>query len=1070
LAALAACAAALALVTAPVAAASTESPAWSIQSIAAPANFLPGEASGEDSYQLHLTNSGGAPTYESPITITDTLPKGIGAKSLKLISPRGGNPEINEGCAKPVTVDEVTTVSCKVTEALQPESEPARLDPGNELSLEVKVTVPASASGALFNRVRVSGGGAVTVSSEAENQASAKDAKAGFEEFRAELTGPDGKPATRADSYPYQYTTTFAVNTISGSGGSSAPLVAAGGDLREIDVDLPPGLVGNPTATSRCSAQQFNTLGSGVNECPAGSVVGLVTVQQLEGGSGNTSIPLYNLQPPQGMPAQLGFQVLGAPLYINTKLRSGGDYGITGYLENVTEANRVTAARITIWGVPGEESHDPLRGVCAQTGGLCPVEGEAALPFLRLPSSCQSPLLSSFSFETWARPPASAAAESEEAAPTDCAAPDFSPEIEAQPTTDVADSPTGLRLHLHLPQEASEAPEGVGEADLRDLTTRLPSELLINPASANGLVGCGPAQIGLLTPVGQVPARFSSDPAGCPDASKVGTVRIETPLLDHPLAGGVYVAAPNDNPFNSLFAIYLAVNDPETGVVLKLAGKVEADPNSGRLTVAVGDAPQLPVEDLAIEFFQGPRAVLRTPPTCTSHTSSLELTPWTSPAGDSVSLSDSFSPSTSPGGGACPTSTGALPDDPAFSAGPIAPQAGAYSPFVLTVSRLDGSQPLSVIDATLPPGLSARLAGIPECSPVQIAIAESRIGPGQGALEQRSPACPAASQVGSVTVVAGAGSQPIYLSAKAYLAGPYKGAPISLLILAPAIAGPFDLGTVVVRIALYVDPTTAQLRAVSDPLPSILSGIQLDLRSLRIDLDRLEFTTNPTSCAPMSVSGTIGSSQGSVAAVSDRFQVGECRRLGFKPRVSLRLIGAIHRSAHPKLRVSLSTQEGDANIQRLAVTLPGTELLDNSHIRGVCSGAQFAAHACPAGSIYGHARAWTPLLDRPLEGPIYLRSSNGKLPDLVVSLGGQIHLDLVAQVNSVHGRIRDTFGALPDAPLSKVVLTMKGGRKGLLVNTGGLCARLHRAGASFAGQNGKRDESNPVVKTNCGKR
>jgi hypothetical protein len=260
------------------------------------------------------------------------------------------------------------------------------------------------------------------------------------------------------------------------------------------------------------------------------------------------------------------------------------------------------------------------------------------------------------------------------------------------------------------------------------------------------------------------------------------------------------------------------------------------------------------------------------------------------------------------------------------------------------------------------------------------------------------------------------------------------------------------------------------LRAVSDPLPGILSGVQLDLRSLHIDLDRPEFTTNPTSCAPMSVSGTIGSSQGSVAAVSDRFQVGECGRLGFKPRVSLRLIGAIHRSAHPKLRVSLSTQEGDANIQRLAVTLPGTELLDNNRIRGVCSGAQFAAQDCPPGSIYGHARAWTPLLDRPLEGPIYLRSSNGKLPDLVVSLGGQIHLDLVAQVSSVHGRIRDTFGALPDAPLSKVVLNMSGGKRGLLVNTGGLCARERRAGASFAGQNGKRDESDPVVKTDCGKR
>jgi hypothetical protein len=384
----------------------------------------------------------------------------------------------------------------------------------------------------------------------------------------------------------------------------------------------------------------------------------------------------------------------------------------------------------------------------------------------------------------------------------------------------------------------------------------------------------------------------------------------------------------------------------------------------------------------------------------------------------------------------------------------------------MKLTRADGQQELSSVSVTTPPGFAAVLKGVSYCSATQIAASEAVSGKDEIA----RPSCPPVSEVGTVNATAGPGTEPVAVSGKAYLAGPYKGAPLSLAIITPAVAGPFDLGNVVVRAALYVNPVTAQLTAKTDPLPQILEGVPLRIRSIAVNIDRSNFAVNPTNCEPMTVAATVNGASGASANVSSRFQVGDCEALDFKPKLSMQFTGPTNRNAYPKLKAVLAPREGDANIGRAVVTLPKTEFLEQAHIRTVCTRVQFAAKACPAGSVYGYARAWSPLLDQPLQGPVYLRSSDHQLPDLVASLDGQIHVDVVGRIDSVHARIRNTFEMVPDAAVNKFELTMQGGKKGLLVNNTELCKTKPRVRAQFTGQNGKTHETSPVVKTDCGKK
>jgi hypothetical protein len=606
-------------------------------------------------------------------------------------------------------------------------------------------------------------------------------------------------------------------------------------------------------------------------------------------------------------------------------------------------------------------------------------------------------------------------------------------------------------------------------AALKDTTVTLPAGMTLNASAASGLGSCTEAQMGYAPEGSKI--RFATTPQTCPAASKLGNLEVSTPLIEHRLPGTIYLARPYENPFGNLTAIYLAVEDEESGIVAKLAGKVTPDPITGQLSATFGESPQLPIEDIDLHFFNGARAALTTPLTCGTKTTTSTLTPWSTPEGQDVHPSDSFETQVAAGGsGVCPSSEANAPNTPVFTAGTVSPEAGAYSPFLLRLARQDGTQRLTAIDTTLPKGLAAKFAGIPYCSEAQIAQAQSRSNPNQGALEKASPSCPSASEVGTVNVGAGSGPTPTYVSGHAYLAGPYKGAPLSLAIITPAIAGPFDLGAVVVRTAVYINPETAQGRAVSDPLPSILQGVPLDIRSIAVKLDRPGFTLNPTSCDPMAIAGAATALTGQSAVLSSPFQVGGCNALKFKPKLAISLKGGTRRHDFPALKAVLTYPKGGsyANISSAQVTLPHSAFLEQGHIGTVCTRVQFAASACPKASIYGKAKAITPLLDKPLEGPVYLRSSSHELPDLVAALNGQIDVVLAGRVDTGKGGgIRNTFEAVPDAPVSKFVLEMKGGKKGLLVNSENICRKPQKASVSFTAQNGDALSLAPTIKNSC---
>lgn len=1062
-----------------------DAPSLTVTSLATPTNFVPELTAKAGVYDLRIANLGGAATDGSEdITVTDTLPAGLVVEDISMVlrtSPQGGTTHDygppGEGFCGISKVGAVETVTCTISESIPGADEPATLQPGEERRIVITVKTPGAAQGQkLQNQVVVEGGGAPVASVVSEGEANSQPAAGGVSLFRAPLTEADGQPSDQASSHPYQFTIGFAANTKPGPGGTSkAAFVPAGGDIKDIRVPFPPGLIGNPMATPRCTPQQFSTtrtvfVGNAIftsNACPDGTAVGMVLVQQIEGEATVLPLPLYNLQPPPGMPALFGTQILNLPFYMSAEVRPDDHYRIVGKLTNLSQGKRLTAATVVLWGNPGDSTHDPLRGTCLSglaenrriSIGNCEA-GPEQHPFLRLPSNCSSPLDLGFSFSNWTNPSEFVSAGSPGPVPSGCNQLAFyDPSLRARPTTDVADSPSGLSVDLHVPQKEHEEPAGRAEPDLRDVTVTFPPGLVLNPASANGLDACTPAQIDLNGP----------GPASCPDAARVGTVEVDTPLLDHPLPGSVYVATPFDNPFGTLLAVYIAVDDPVSGIVVKLAGKVEPDPATGQLTSTFTENPQTPFEDFKLEFFGGPRGALRTPSVCGPISTVSTLTPWSAPeSGPAVTSTDTYSISSSPGGGLCPTSAGDVPFAPAFEAGTVTPVAKAFSPFVIKLQREDGSQEFSSVTVSPPPGLLAKLAGVPYCPDSALAAAAAN----SGRAEQASPSCPSASQVGTVVAGAGAGPAPYYAEGRVYWAGPYKGAPVSLAIVTPVAAGPYDLGTVVVRTALHVNAETARVTAVSDPIPHILQGIPVDIRSVLVKIDRPRFMLNPTNCDPLQVEGTAGSVLGRTASLSSRFQVGECSRLGFGPKLSLRLRGATKRGGHPRLSASLSLPKGEsANIARASVAFPHSEFLEQAHIRTVCTRVQFAASACPQGSIYGYAKATSPLVDYTVEGPVYLRSSSHPLPDLVMALRGPasqpIEIDAVGRVDSVRGGIRVTLDTVPDVPVSSFEINMQGGKKGLLVNSRDICKHVNRATVQFDAQNGKTADSRPALKAQC---
>ncbi|MEX0973682.1 MAG: hypothetical protein WDZ46_10565 [Solirubrobacterales bacterium] len=909
--------------------------------------------------------------------------------------------------------------------------------------------------------------------------------------------------------------------------GSDNTFLTTDGDVRDIFIELPPGIGGNPQAVAQCPSEALTTQPI---SCPPQSQIGIMTLTLAQGlGAGESAegieqavLPWYNVEPRDGKTAELlfapglqGRSVTNIPVQV--KVRTDGDFGITGGVIQIPAGRALLGQTSTFWGVPWASTHDKFRPTAAYQGNQLGITSEGLdpedqakydpswgpiRPFAASPTECADTTLSTrWIGDSWQFPATSSYPKdfshpqwrkfeiAYDGPIAGCEKVPFDPDFSLQPTTSSAETPTGLEVELEVPQNeeppaavATDPDEGTGApahwksdaglatSHMKDAVSTLPRGMTVNPSSAQGQEACTEEQIGLKGtnfPM-PTPIRFTNDPVKCPDASKIGTVVTETPLLDEEdwPEGAVYLAAQDDNPFNSMIAIYLAVQSPERGLLVKAAGEVELDPETGQITTVFSNNPQIALERLKLRFKGGATAPLVTPSTCGSPASRTEIAPWARP-NQPVVVEDPIEVSSGPNGSPCPNGLGGRPFDLGFDAGSADPIAGAHSPFKLRITRPDGAQEIDRLEMLTPQGFTATLKGIPYCSEAQIAAAAQN----RGKAEQASPSCPAASRIGSVLSGAGAGPSPLYVPGDLYLSGPYKGAQLSMAAVIPAVAGPFDLGTVVVRTALRVNPATAQITAVTDSLPRIIDGIPLRIRDIRVNIDRPGFALNPTSCAEQQVSATVFGSHGATEQLANRFQVGNCEALGFKPKLAFRLKGGIKRGAHPSLKAILTARPGDANIGRVAVSIPPSEFLDQANLNNICTRVQFAAGACPKGSIYGYAKAWSPLLDEPLQGPVHLRSSDNNLPDMVAALRGQIDVEVAGRIDSVKGRIRNTFDIVPDAAVSRFVLTLKGGkRKGLLVNSRNICRGTNRAIVRMRAHNGRQHNFRPaLVNTKCKK-
>ncbi|HEX7059191.1 MAG TPA: hypothetical protein VF176_05000 [Solirubrobacterales bacterium] len=626
----------------------------------------------------------------------------------------------------------------------------------------------------------------------------------------------------------------------------------------------------------------------------------------------------------------------------------------------------------------------------------------------------------------------------------------FDPSLTAKPTTTEADSPSGLDVDLTVPQQLS--PNTLTASAIRDVTVTLPEGFTINSNAADGKTSCTDVQ-----------AHFGTRlPAECPEFSKIGTMEVEASAFPRTLTGAMYLGEPLPGNRYRIFQVFDGFS-----LHSKLAGVATPDPVTGQVAVTFKDLPQFNFQDFKMHIFGAERGLLSTPSQCGTYPVVSEFTPWAYPQLPKQTSTQFFTIDSGPNGSPCPPNP--RPFGPSFDAGVTDNTAGQHSSFLVDLNRADGDQFLTGLDVRTPPGFSATLKGIPYCPEATITALQSSIY--TGLQELASPACPADSEVGDVIAGAGSGSKPLHVPGKVYWAGPYKGAPLSLLIVIPAVSGPYDLGNVAVRVALYVDPVTARVSAVSDPLPQIIEGIPLRTREIRVDLDRKGFILNPTNCDPFSVDATAHGDQGASAELSNHFQVANCASLDFSPELSLKLKGATKRTGHPKLRAVLKTKDGEANLSSASVAMPHSLFLDNAHLRNICTRDDYAAHKCKKASIYGHAAAFTPILDKPLRGPVYLRSSGKALPDLVLDLRGQVNFEASAHIDSVNQGIRTTFDFIPDIPISKVVLNMQGGAKGLLqISRDNFCANTGRAIVRIGGQNGKRAAFRQKLDTSCAKK
>ena len=1007
-----------------------------------------GRAAGE--VVVTATNLGDAPAdgAAEPVTVSDALPAGFQAV--------GVSGEAVEG-----TAWNVPGLAC----SLQGEngvSGPAcsfagTVEPYTSVTMHLMVDAVGTPDGREVDRASVSGGGTRPVSV-SRPIAVGESTAFGIADYELVNEEEGGGVDTQAGSHPFQQTTTVILNQSPSRTGLGASVLPP----KDLHFFWPAGLIGNPTSLPQCPLALFVS-----QACPADTAVGVAKpLVGVNGGGGPQpfaeAAPLFNLVPGRGEPARLAFHAGPIPVYIDPSVRSGRDYAITVNVENISELAGFLSTEVTVWGVPGDPSHDQARGheciVADQEGTTCsPTRVEHPQAFLSLPTSCAidkatgqpEPLTSTVTGDSWTQhePTESQPQLAEYAMPAldGCDALPFAPSVGVAPDGQQGSTPTGLSVAIHVPQEESLAPGGLSVAAVKDTTVVLPEGVQLSPAAADGLLACSTAQAGYtgVDPVGGA-AQFTPDAVECADASKVATVEVRTPLLTEPLTGAVYLATQDQNPFGSLVALYLQAENPREGVNVKLAGEVKLDEQTGQITTTFPNSPDVPLEEADIHFFGGERAPLSTPPLCGSYTSTASITPWST--SEPSSATSTFQVTSGPNGTPCQTPR---PFQPGFQAGTTSVQAGGYTPLTLTMSRPDPDQTLGKLNVVFPPGVSAGLRGVKLCEEPQAA---------QGT-------CSAESQIGKITASAGLAGDPFPVeTGKAYITGPYEGDPFGVEIVVPAVAGPFNLGTEIVRAKVNVDPTDAHLTVVSDAFPTILDGIPLQLQHINVLVNRPGFVFNPTSCEPMKLTGELESTEGATANVATPFQVTNCAALSFKPEFNVQTSAHTSRTEGASLHVTLTLPAGaqgtKANVAKVRVSLPKQLPSPLKTLQKACTEKVFAENpaSCPKASRVGEATVGTPVLEGPLTGPAYFVSHGGaKYPELIIVLTGedgvtvQVHGETFI---SKQGITTATFATVPDVPFSTFELTLPKREYPALTANGNLCKGTLIMPTEFVGQNG----------------
>jgi hypothetical protein len=1031
----------------------TRHPGWEVTSTTFPTNLAPG---GTGHIEVNVYNVG-AESSSGTVTVTDVLPPGVIATEAGDIQ-NGLAEEIGEYGLWDCTVGTVVICTNNPVNLSSLPIQGALNEQGGGFieHIGIAVKIEPDSSGTLTNHVTVAGGGTlVPASTSAPITISSGPASSfGFQGFDGWFSSADGTADTQAGSHPYEVSFSYDLNTSLSSRGNLGPV---GGQSRNLAVNLPPGFVGNPTAVPQCTRQQFED-----RECSPSTQVGL-DVANVRGGRIfplHIAFSVFNLVPPPGVPAQFAFQLFGIDIFLDAAVRSGGDYGITEHVDN-TPQEKVMGNRITLWGEPADPSHDEARfvpGTCEQG---CP-SSAPRIPLLTLPTSCGGAQAYTTSLNTWETAGFGEAlflSHDSSGTPigfTGCDHLGFSPSISVAPDTSSADTPAGLTVDVKVPQDGLLNGEGLATSNIKGTTVALPKGIVINPGQAAGLQACQTAEDGVGT----------EGPPSCPNASKVGTVQISTPLLKDKLEGNVYVL--QSDPPN----LKLLVAASGEGVNLKLVGNVQLDEATGQLTTTFNETPELPFTDFKLSFSGGAQAALATPTTCGVYTTTSDFTPWSTPAVGDVFPSSNFAITAGTNGGVCPAAP--LPFTPSMIAGATTDQAGGFTNFSLLLQRADDQQRISSLQFKTPEGLLGMISKIPLCGEPQASKGE----------------CSAASQIGHTVVEAGPGPYPLVVPqqgqppAPIYLTGGYKGAPYGLSIAVPVIAGPFNLGTIVVRSKIEVDPLTTQLTVTTDPLPLILDGIPTDLRTINAVIDKPGFMFNPTDCTPMSFSGTAYSSEGASTPIASHFQVGSCQSLKFKPDFKVSTAGRTSRKNGASLDARILYPTGplgdnqasqQSNIASVKVDLPKQLPSRLTTLQKACPSATFDANpaACPPASRVGQTTAVTPVLPVKLTGPAYFVSYGGaKFPELVVVLQGYgVTVDLHGETFiSKAGITSSTFRQVPDVPITSFELKLPQGPFSALAANGNLCATKLKMPTVFTAHNGATiHQSTPVGVTGCPK-